>query len=214
VIKNNTENLTKIEEMINFYDKYLALDNDTPYLLNLVKYLAERFIIKIPENKIKGILLDENFDITKLRYDKEDHKQLSYFDKLCINFISWAKIYIEETLIINIDRFGTIGYIESDIPEIKIFEGKNILEYLNEFKKLNIYDTAKEDVANIIMQNILVSKIYNAIKEVILRIKGQEYAEIFSIVNEGIINYENKLKNKKNEIKYINTEYQRVRSNR
>jgi len=91
MIKNLNKSVSSIEELLLFYNKYLALDNDEVFLLNLVTNMTNTFNAKIPtekEQKVYEIPLEE------LKYNEMDFANMSMFARKCVNFWDTATITI------------------------------------------------------------------------------------------------------------------------
>lgn len=197
--------LSSIEELLNFYNRYLALDNDDHDIKHIVVVLSKSFISKIKDDlTIKGIKDKE------LIFKAEDFATLSRFELSCIKFYYKPIIKIDNDFAIVIDAYGKItSFITSgkeDVNNERI--GMSIMDYINEN---NVSKRVRKDLKNVITQNILVSKIYQAINETL---QSYDYltASLFQVTNAGMLNYEENLNNSFDVKKCLATSFGRTRS--
>lgn len=183
----------KVEDLLTFYNRFLSLDNDDYLLMNLVYNLVECFISKIPKEQIEESLYDPDFDYEKIMYNASDRAKLCQYERSCITFHHDTFFNLSEDLSFYMDQFGVITYIETNLPEIKCYEKKSALEFLESFSYMSFYKPIKHDVLNIISQNILVSKIWHVILEMIKNKAGIKYGMMFSLLYHDILSYQEKL---------------------
>ena len=72
--------------------------------------------------------------------------------------------------------------------------GLNIFEFLNKLTPGLDKDEKEEEAENVILQNVLSSKIYKAIYEKIMQEENLMKASLFALANREIIEYEEELK--------------------
>jgi len=211
MIKNLNKSVSSIEELLLFYNKYLALDNDEVFLLNLVTNMTNTFNAKIPtekEQKVYEIPLEEP------KYNEMDFANMSMFARKCVNFWDTATITISNLCEVKINSIGNILEINSINPEMQNFNNSDIFSFLEHFSYLEGADKAKKDLNNVIIQNVLASKIYKTVSEQVRITKGIYASNAFRLINYGIINYENTIASRLENKEQINHGFSRVRSQR
>lgn len=204
-----TKKMSKTEELIEFYNKYLALGNDEALLLMLIEELGNLFVDKVDVKGAKAYLYDLDKDLMELRYTEEDLKRLSCFARNCLNFYSAATIILKNGETAYINRFGTIITV-TNFEKNSEYVGKNIFdvaEYLQD-------KTALKNAKNVILQNILASKIYNAVRENIERKTSDNAKKIFELINSSVLTYENDLTRKETLTENLRNGFPRIRSER
>ncbi len=167
---NNKIKKTSLEEVIS-YSSYLGFGEDSEYIGYLVNILVELF-----RKKIKNINKNADLNILDLRFKKEEIKNLGPFYEDCLDFKENVTLSINGASF-HLDKYGEI------LGDTSEYIGKNILE-IPELKD-NIWWLYKQ---------ILVSKIYQAVYSSINYKYGKKIAQIFEVVNEDYIHYEEELK--------------------
>jgi len=94
------------------------------------------------------------------------------------------------------------------------FNNSDIFSFLEHFSYLEGADKAKKDLNNVIIQNVLASKIYKTVSEQVRITKGIYASNAFRLINYGIINYENTIASRLENKEQINHGFSRVRSQR
>jgi len=211
MIKNLNKSVSSIEELLLFYNKYLALDNDEVFLLNLVTNMTNIFNAKIPAEKKERVY---EIPLEELKYNEMDFANMSMFARKCVNFWDTATIIISNLCEIKINSFGNILEINSIVPEMLSFKNSDIFSFLEHFSYIEGVEKAKKDLYNVVMQNVLASKVYKAVSEQIRTTKGIYAANAFRLINYGIINYENTIASRIENKEQINHGFSRVRSQR
>lgn len=209
---NLTKSVGKVEEVLTFYNRYLSLGNDEYLLLNLIDRMADNFIAKIPDEELAKMLYDPSFDITKLIFNSEDKASLCQFENSCLSFHHDAYFQLNDDLSFFIDANGIITYMETNIPEMKCYEKTHVFDFLDAFSYMSFYKKARRDASNIIIQNVLVSKIFWAIHEAIKTKKGINFAIAFSRVYYEILIYQENLAKVLGENSKISEAFPRSRS--
>lgn len=209
MIKSSKPSVSKKEEFVAFYNRYLALGNDESLLYMLINHLSNMFISKVEKNGPEAYLYDLDKDLMELRYTKEDMQSLCNFAKSCLKFYPAATIKLQNGNVAYIDKFGTIVTFENNQINSE-YIGKNIFELVAETQDYK----ARKDAMNVILQNILVCKLYLAISEDISKKSTDGAVDIFNLINESILTYEKKLVEHKKSIDTIHHNYVRVRSER
>lgn len=165
---------SKLEEVIEFYNRYLALENDDEYIRNIIDCLTRIFISKIKESE------------DDLEIKTEDLQNFKGFNKSCLNFFNRASIKFQDDTEALINSYGIIIKYDQE-PDII---GEYILDYLK-----NSEDKAFRDARNVLIQNLFASKLYQAVHENILLIYGANLAIAFKFFNNRICEYEANLQN-------------------
>jgi len=197
--------LSSIEELLNFYNRYLGIENDEQDIKHIIVVLANSFISKISEKTTIG-----EVKTGELRFKSEDFARLTRFEVNCLKFYRTSSIKIDDNLTISIDAFGKItGFISASSKDLNLgLTNSTILDY---FEKYGVSREAKRDLKNVIVQNILVSKIYKAILE---DLQNKDYltANLFYVTNAGVLNYEETLNNNFDVKKCLAASFGRTRS--
>lgn len=168
----NKLNNKKLEEVCFFAEKYFGFDNeDIAFLRRLVDKLT--IIVKAKFLKAK-----EDDDVSLLSLSKEDLEYLCLFEKNYLTFNKCLTINLIRGRAL-IDEFGFIKATNDDS-----LLGKNILEIEND----------REEVKMMFLNNIMISKIYQAVLEKIQENKKE--ADLYLLGNSFIINYESELRRK------------------
>lgn len=204
-----TKKMSKTEELIEFYNKYLALGNDEALLLMLIEELGNLFVDKVDKNGAKAYLYDLDKDLMELRYTEKDLKRLSSFARNCINFYPAATILLNNGETAYIDQFGTIVTV-TNFEKNSEYVGKDIFDVAELLQD----KTAFKNARNVILQNILASKIYNAIRENIESKTSETAKEVFELINHSVLTYENNLTRKEKLKENLKKDYPRIRSER
>ena len=201
MLKNQTEKKRYEDELMLFYHKYLNIGIGEAYLSNLVEKYGEiwlnkkeRMVGSIPSSSVleKAYMLEVN---------EEDYRLFTKLEQEFINFYPMSLISVYPGLDIIIDQMGMIKKFSYD-KELASEEKKN----LDRFIGMNIFafldfvsfgmekDRAIKEAEDIILQNILASKIVKAAYEKIEEKNGQLSASLFAITNARLFRYEDDLK--------------------
>lgn len=167
------------DNSVNYATRYLGFKlEDVAYLPFLINKLAGIFQAKVGNRDFNYLLIGEDFNIFSLCYNKKDWEKLCYFERSCLDFKSGFSINrMDKDLFI--DKYGFI--VAATNKEIL---GKNVWELDDRrFRKI------KEEILN----NLLVSKIYQDVASLIEDKMGKGYAEVFRQANESIVFYERKM---------------------
>lgn len=206
-IKNKSA--SKLEEVIEFYNRYLEIGNyDEFYILNLIEELSNIFISKVNNTNIFANL-GSSLIFQELLFNENDLKDLSLFSKSIISFSHGDSIFLDFGGIAYVDRFGSIVYVDN-ATVLQQSNCKNILTFA---KELDLC-LAKTQANNFIMQNILCSKVFNAVKEKIEATSGVFYAGLFQLIYASVLKYEEMLEAKNVLFEDVTCEFKRVRSSR
>lgn len=196
-MKKNVVPASYEDELILFYNKYLNLGLGEGYLTELVSRCAKLWSKK---------RLSKTEDLSKKNLNKfcfniKDYASLSNLDQDFINFFYCTYLRITSNYGVIIDSFGTIKSFEFDDSTNEIEQnelikniGLNIFEFLNKLTPGLDKDEKEEEAENVILQNVLSSKIYKAIYEKIMQEENLMKASLFALANREIIEYEEELK--------------------
>lgn len=209
-------NMSFEEELVLFYNKYLNIGLEENYLVELVN----RYLKIWKQKKINKDNLS-NIDIKSFTFSDEDYNKFSKLDQEFLNFYHLSCIKINEDFDIVIDAFGNICRFIFK-TELDIAEKQALCQYLNQniFTFLASLPNNLEnqeifvEVENIILQNILASKIFKAIYERIALESDLIQASVFALANSKIFNYDNELKEKLNYEELFKTKLAYSRSRR
>lgn len=185
------------DELILFYNKYLNLGLGEGYLTELISRCAKLWSKK---DLTKETNLSKR-NLKKFSLSEEDYAKLPKLDQDFINFFYCTYLRVTNNYGVIFDSFGTIKSFEfdesiSDIEQKELSKniGLNILDFLNQLTPGLDKDEKLEEAENIILQNILSSKIYKAIYEKIMQEENLMKASLFALANREIIEYEGELK--------------------
>ncbi len=196
MLKKTSRSKSSIEEVVDFYNKYWAYENDRVYIVNLLKQLAKVFITKV------------NNQSDTLKFTENDLNDISNANMIQFNEHMIVKVSHDSLLFL--DKYANIiSYQGSD--DLKEHIGKNIFQVLPVH---NLDNDSKCNVEFMILQNILVSKIYKATRDIIKINIGPNGYNLFTDTNKEILEYEDNLNEKNNSLKQISDAFTRVRSNR
>ena len=182
MIKVSAKKLSKREECIEFYNRYLALDNDELLLRMLINKLGDTFIAKASLHGIKTYLYDLDKDLMSLRFTTDDFEKFSDFEKSILKFYSYATIKLKDGNAAYIDQNGTII---SFMNAQEQYNGQNVFDYALMTNDKNALNDAK----NVVLQNTLVSKLYQAVLENVASKTNGEGKVVFEMVNDNILSY-------------------------
>lgn len=196
-MKKNVVPASYEDELILFYNKYLNLGLGEGYLTELVSRCAKLWSKK---------RLSKTEDLSKKNLNKfcfniKDYASLSNLDQDFIHFFYCTYLRITSNYGVIIDSFGTIKSFEFDDSTNEIEQnelikniGLNIFEFLNKLTPGLDKDEKEGEAENVILQNVLSSKIYKAIYEKIMQEENLMKASLFALANREIIEYEGELK--------------------
>lgn len=197
--------LSSTEELLNFYNRYLGIDYDDHYIEHIILVLSNSFISKINEKTMIGEIKSG-----ELRFKAEDFARLTRFEVNCLKFYRTSSIRIDDNLTISIDAFGKItGFISTNSKDFNLdLTNSTILDF---FETYGVSRESKRDLKNVIAQNILVSKIYQAILE---DLQNKDYltASLFYVTNVAMLNYEQTLRDNFDVKKCLAAGFGRTRS--
>ena len=209
-MKVKEDNKSYEEELIVFYNKYLNLGLGEGYLIGLTKKCAELW-------QKKGFKKEnQNPFVSKYEISYEDYASLTKLDQEFMNFYNFSAITINDDYDSIIDSFGTIIRFDfkkeldkTEEQELSQYVNQNILDFLKLLPE--IPTGTLNQVKDMILQNILVSKIYKAIYEEIGKTDLIQ-ASLFALANAKIFSYDDELKGKLNYEKELKLDYPRLRS--
>lgn len=196
--KNSSLNgMSYKEELALFYDKYLNLANGfgENYLNELmVKYLHvwEQFIKTLG---VEDLQEGERILIPALK--EEDLKDFSSQELEFLNFQTKTVINFNEDYNLVVDAYGMIEGFDykrpMDTTEQMLLNknvGSNVFTFLKTIPSSYESDLAQEQAENIILQNVLVSKIHKAMFAEIKNAYGPLKAAFFAAWTTKMINYD------------------------
>lgn len=183
-----------IEELKLFYNKYLNIGLGDQYLEGLIK----RYTLMLDAKK--DLSNSTSLTMEEFTFSEDDYKNFSKIDQEFLNFIPFSCISLNDKIDIVIDAYGNINRFiykkNLDLPEKQELNNhlhQSIFNFLeeqaNNYEYLDVYEEAE----NIILQNLLVSKIFKAIYEAIVSENNLIEASIFILANPKIFSYEDNL---------------------
>lgn len=182
------------EELMLFYDKYLNLDFDGNILLGIMKDM-----LNYAEEKEEQVEPAYISSLQKYVIDENDYPYLTPTTREYIQFFKESYLSINEDYGVYINSLGEITQFvfnnELSIPEqqeLSKFTNQSIFIYLNYLEDDLTKEQARINAQNIILQNILTSKIYKAVYEKIEE-KSILKALLFATANRPIFSYEESL---------------------
>ena len=178
------KNMSCEEELLLFYNKYLNVGIGEGFLLELARKYAQNWQIQKSES--------------------EENNPSVLFNQLELDFLAFNKfksVRLAEDYTILIDSLGNIinflfneniDLVEK--TELERYIHKNIFKLLESLPLDERSIQVKEEVQNMILQNILASKIRKLVFEIIKASKGYLAATHFKNKNANLMNYEEMLK--------------------
>ena len=178
------KNMSCEEELLLFYNKYLNVGIGEGFLLELARKYAQNWQIQKSES--------------------EENNPSVLFNQLELDFLEFNKfksVRLAEDYTILIDSLGNIinflfneniDLVEK--TELERYLHKNIFKLLESLPLDERSIQVKEEVQNMILQNILASKIRKLVFEIIKASKGYLAATHFKNKNANLMNYEEMLK--------------------
>ena len=178
------KNMSCEEELLLFYNKYLNVGIGEGFLLELARKYAQNWQIQKSES--------------------EENNPSVLFNQLELDFLAFNKfksVRLAEDYTILIDSLGNIinflfneniDLVEK--TELERYIHKNIFKLLESLPLDERSIQVKEEVQNMILQNILASKIRKLVFEIIKASKGYLAATHFKNKNANLMNYEVMLK--------------------
>ena len=178
------KNMSCEEELLLFYNKYLNVGIGEGFLLELARKYAQNWQIQKSES--------------------EENNPSVLFNQLELDFLAFNKfksVRLAEDYTILIDSLGNIinflfneniDLVEK--TELERYLHKNIFKLLESLPLDERSIQVKEEVQNMILQNILASKIRKLVFEIIKASKGYLAATHFKNKNANLMNYEEMLK--------------------
>ena len=183
-IMRQEKNMSCEEELLLFYNKYLNVGIGEGFLLELARKYAQNWQIQKSES--------------------EENNPSVLFNQLELDFLAFNKfksVRLAEDYTILIDSLGNIinflfneniDLVEK--TELERYIHKNIFKLLESLPLDERSIQVKEEVQNMILQNILASKIRKLVFEIIKASKGYLAATHFKNKNANLMNYEEMLK--------------------
>lgn len=175
------KNKNSIEDLLLFYNKYLNVEIGEGFLLELVKKCATTHQLQEISAKDTSII----------------------FNQLELEFLAFhhfKSIELAKDYTIIIDSMGHItnflfkpGFDLAEKEELKKYINNSIFNFLESIPVSDEQIASKEEVQNMILQNIFVSKISKATYEQIKIRDGLLASTRFMNKNSEIINYEDQL---------------------
>lgn len=190
------------DNLILFYNKYLNAGKvGEDYFFKLIANYVDAW-----QAKMKTVqkldqdpqLLGET--LNKLKISEEDIKTISYFDHDFQVFYQANYIRINEDYGVIVDAYANIirfdFYKDLDWSEISMlykYINKNIFTLLSKLERNIGVIEASEQAKDMLLQNLLVSKLEQAVYSVIKERNGNLQASLFAVANAEIFDYENRL---------------------
>lgn len=175
------KNKNSIEDLLLFYNKYLNVGIGEGFLLELVKKCATTHQLQEISAKDTSII----------------------FNQLELEFLAFhhfKSIELAKDYTIIIDSMGHItnflfkpGFDLAEKEELKKYINNSVFNFLESIPVSDEQIASKEEVQNMILQNIFVSKISKATYEQIKIRDGLLASTRFMNKNSEIINYEDQL---------------------
>ena len=180
-MKTISKSVSYQEDLILFFNRFLNLEANDSFLISLVERLTKYWVEKLEE-------------------EQERTEKFSNLDQEFFKFYESATLEINEQYDVIIDSYGSIIYFilkkertKEEINNLYRNLNTNIFSFfalINEPK----YKESFQQAENIILQNILVSKITKAIAEQ-LRMIDEITAARFILANKEKFCYDDNLKN-------------------
>lgn len=218
-MRNNKKSMSLKDDLILFYNKYLNIGLEENYLLDLAKRCANLW-----KQKFTGLETVKEMKIKDFSFTEQDYASLSKTDHEFLNFYPISYIHMNEDYDILIDEFGNIRRIFFK-QDLDIAEKQDLLKYINQsiFSLLHELPESIEqhnalnEAGNIILQNILSSKIYKAILE---KIEEEEQdaekkilmTSLFACSNIEILSYDARIREELDYESELNTKFVHSRS--
>ncbi len=190
------------DNLILFYNKYLNAGKvGEDYFFKLIENYVDAW-----QEKMKNVqkleqdpqLLGET--LGKLKISEEDIEAISYFDHDFQVFYQANYIRINEDYGVIVDAYANILRFAfykdldlSEVSELYKYINKNIFTLLSELERNIGVIEASEQAENMILQNLLVSKLEQAVYSIIKEKNGDMQASLFAVANAEIFDYENRL---------------------
>lgn len=179
------KNMSYEEELLLFYNKYLNVGIGEGFLLELARKYAQSWQDQKPESeKNNPSILFNQLELDFLEFN--EFKVISFTDDYTIIIDSIGNI-INFLFKANFDPVQKV--------ELEKYLNKSIFKLLESLPSDEKTMQIKEDVQNMILQNILASKIRKLIFEIIKASNGYLAATHFKNKNAKLMNYEEMLKN-------------------
>lgn len=218
-MRNNKKSMSLKDDLILFYNKYLNIGLEENYLLDLAKRCANLW-----KQKFTDLETVKEMKIKDFSFTEQDYASLSKTDHEFLNFYPISCIHMNEDYDILIDEFGNIRRIFFK-QDLDIAEKQDLLKYINQsiFSLLHELPESIEqhnalnEAGNIILQNILSSKIYKAILE---KIEEEEQdaekkilmTSLFACSNIEILSYDARIREELDYESELNTKFVHSRS--
>lgn len=190
------------DNLILFYNKYLNAGKvGEDYFFKLIANYVDAWQTKM--KTVKKLDQDPQLlgeTLNKLKISEEDIKTISYFDHDFQVFYQANYIRINEDYGVIVDAYANIirfdFYKDLDWSEISMlykYINKNIFTLLSKLERNIGVIEASEQAKDMLLQNLLVSKLEQAVYSVIKERNGNLQASLFAVANAEIFDYENRL---------------------
>lgn len=185
----NTSSERSFLDVIEYYNRFLAEDNDEILLKNLIIKLTRFYACKLA-----GVVNEK---------DVFSSLELNPFEKEIMNFIDLDFIEEEDC------RIWFNEYAE--LVKVENCNSNHTTSVLNSLAKIS-FNGLKNKVGAVIRPNILVSRIYKTIYLQLNTFYGNDIASKFYKMYEDIINYQDVIRNNSSVMEILNTSFERTRS--
>lgn len=192
-MRQNTRFMSFEEELMLFYNKYLFLDLGEGFLTDLIKKC-----VILWENK-----REKHHDLNHLedfRFTYEDYNTFYKTERDFLNFYPTACIKLADNYSAIINEMGNIkefvfdsNMTKEEEIELNKYLHMHILDFIRMLPDSYDKSNALEEAEEILLQNILTSKIYKVVYEVIRKKRGLTDATLFALANNKIVKYDDEM---------------------
>ena len=200
MLKNNAESMSYKDELVLFYNKYLNIGIGEMYLTRLVKKYHKIWMSK--KEKVDCSIQSRTVfqKAYLLKMNEQDYHLFNKMEQEFVNFYPTSLIEVNETYDVVIDQMGMIRafFYKTEVTvkeksELESFIGANIFSFLDVVTLGTQKEAALKAAEDVILQNVLASKIARAVFEEIAHEENQLSASLFAVTNADLFQYEDDL---------------------
>ena len=188
------------EELVLFYNKYLNIGIGEMYLTRLVKKYHKIWMNK--KEKVDSSIQSRTIfqKAYLLKMNEQDYYLFNKVEQEFVNFYPTSVIEINDDYDIVIDQMGMIQafFYKTEVTveeksELESFIGTSIFSFFDVVSLGIQKEAALKAAEDVILQNILASKIVRAVFEEIAQEENQLSASLFAVTNAQLFQYEDDL---------------------